>query len=143
MPIDVSKLKEQTARLLRREGRTRQPQRPSVPTAGSSWVPVVLRSLDVEMGTMTAQRIRYADSPPVIGQYEAWGSVFEVYPLVTAVYEDYELWVWPDDEDHPLSTLAVPMIAIHSGREWQVMIPAKVDGSLLPADESVSGCNFG
>lgn len=144
MPIDFDAVRARARALVSRQvRRTADPHRPAVPSPTTSWIPVVLRSIDVEAGDMQVQRIRYADSPPVVGNYEATGAVFRAYPFVTSVYEDYGLWVWPDDEDHPLGTLTVPLLAANFAGHWQVMLPLKGDGSVLPAEEAVSGCNFG
>lgn len=141
MPLNPEGQRDRQRRL-RASGKqeVRQPGRTDVLLGGMGLVPVVLRSIDIEAGEMHAQRLRYKDSPPVVGSYETYGEQFQVYPLTTAVYADYEHWLWPDD---PITTATVPLLALNDRGYWMVMIPFKAHGALLPPDEPVNECGFG
>ena len=91
---------------------------------------------------MYFQRIRYSTDPPQVGQYETYGELTRGYPLPTAPYSFYEVWVWPEDAG-PISTLTVPLLAMRIEGIWILMVASKLDASLLDPDAPVSGCNFG
>ncbi len=151
MTTDARDERDRQRRLRATQGRRlTQPARSEAQQNEPSWIRVVLRSVDVEAGEMYFHRIRYATSPPEVGQYEAFGSLERGYPLETAIYEDYEVWAWPEmipgedgEVDNPVSTLTVPLLATRTRGYWVLMVPLKGDGSLLPADEPVNECNFG
>lgn len=145
MPRDSGRAKARQARLAAgREARTTQPTRPEVRGGGGAGVAMVIRSLNIEGGEMWAQRIDYADDPPVVGSYETCGDLVRVYPLWCLTYDEYLVWVWPEtvenDEglvsDNPLSIQTVVMIARpNRNGQWIVEPSNKIDGSLMDPSE--------
>lgn len=126
------------------------PQPRDMPAASQSWIRGVLRSIDVVAASMTWQRIRYTDSPPVVGQVEAFGRVETCYPLETARVADYGVWVWPatvtsaeGTVDNPITLETIPVLFSRNGRgDWIAMVAWKFDASLLDPTEPANECSF-
>ena len=130
--------------------RTAQPARSAEPSPGRSWIPVVLRSVDVATGEMYFHRLDYSTDPPEVGAYKTFGNLERCYPLPTAVYADYEPFVWPEfvegsdpPQEYPVTTLTIPMMALKHRGHWIVQIPLKGLAGLLDLSLPISGCGHG
>lgn len=146
--VDKRTEQKRQDRLRRTRRRPTQPVQEQQYGATESLFFVVLRSVDQTNGTMKCQRIRFSDSPPVIGNLEAFGPLLDCYPMPTETVEPYALLEYPDivqgDEQTPqaITNAMVPCIAIRDTRGFlMVMIAPKFEASLLPDGEAPNECS--
>lgn len=115
MALDNSKERARQRAITRTQvRRVTQPTRTeSLPVASGSaisgWLPAVVRSVDLEMGTIRFQFFGYSDSPPIAGQFEALGDIQTGYPAPTFTVESFSGNQTPVDA--PIAAFPMPVIA--------------------------------
>lgn len=115
--------------------------------ASAGIIPVVIRSTEAEMLALATteqfwvQQIRYADVPPVIGQYEGVGPQRKGMPGYGLRHANLAVYAWgPDD---PIILGMVGFWASDDRGTLVLFKPLAPSGTILAVDDPISGCNFG
>lgn len=137
--IDARKL-QRRARSLREppQQQAKDPVRREV-LAGTIEVWCVIRSVDLETGTMMVQAIRYrTPGDPQEGDVEAYGAEFRAYPMLSYRYDQYEFAVYPEEDDaaEPLGVRVYPMRCVLVGGSWLVDVPLSMKAGIERVDPS-------
>lgn len=90
----------------------------------------------IEGDILKWQRIRYADNPPQVGRYEAFGEIKDGYPIETAIVAHYKHWVFGPGT---VTALALPIFATKRRGAWIIELYMKADYSVLDPSAVVYG----
>ena len=145
MTINATALRRRAERLQRASaGKQTQPQRPEIGGEGAyARIPVIIRAIDLTAGSMSVQRLRYTDDPPVAGAWEAVGPTFTAYPIEGTCIASYNWGIYPPlaDDGVTETTLAdyvLPRWAVRVGKHWRAehILVMPDDVQVLDASEN-------